>query len=358
MKTLFSWLLPRLLVSALTVILLSRLPAWAAWPASQPSLPRAGMTQPDDQTIRVCGGSGQSFSEDTAPLQETINITGLPTGSKVSNVTVDLNILHSWSGDVVATLTHNSTTVTLINRPGTTNTNFNCNCGCPYDNLVGTFADSAVTNADRCVLGDSGINAANSPYKPLGPGTLAGFNGSDANGSWTLTLQDRADDESGSLPADGVCLNITYLVPTAVDLAAFAAEQRDTRIQVIWQTTNELDNRGFNLYRGNTADTWDRQLNTTLIPAQGQGGSGAEYVWEDQADLVYGQTYSYWLETVDVHGGTILHGPVSATYQLPTAVRLRDLRTAVPVQAASPWLWIGTSFGIAAWGIRRFKQRR
>lgn len=338
MTPFFSRLLPRLFVFGLLALLLAQLPVMAMFPNNYSRTTSAA--QPNADTVTLCAGNGQTFSEDTASLVQTINVTGIAAGSSVSNATVDLNILHSWSGDVVATLSHGSFSVTLVNRPGTTNTAFNCNCGCPYDNVVGTFSDSAAGDADRCVLGDSGVNAANGPYKPIGPGTLAVFNGSDPNGAWTLTLQDRADDEGGSLPTNGFCMTIAYNpAPTAVTLAAFEASQTGDFVLVAWETVSELNNRGFNLYRGVDASGWDRQLNAALLPSQAQGSSGGfAYSWQDQADLVYGNTYYYWLEAVSTDGVRTLHGPVSVTYQMPTAVRLRGLSSAALAGPALPWV--------------------
>ncbi|MCA9871740.1 MAG: hypothetical protein KC487_15350, partial [Anaerolineae bacterium] len=51
--------------------------------------------------------------------------------------------------------------------------------------------------------------------------------------------------------------------------------------------------------------------------------------------------YYYWLEDVDISGATSTHGPVSATYNAPTAVTLSKMEAspvsgtaALPVAAA------------------------
>ena len=80
-----------------------------------------------------------------------------------------------------------------------------------------------------------------------------------------------------------------------------------------WETATELDNRGFNLYRSETAAGPGLQLNDSLIPPQNPGGMfGAVYTWLDK-DVPAGVTYYYWLEDVDVHGIATRYGPVSAT---------------------------------------------
>ena len=66
----------------------------------------------------------------------------------------------------------------------------------------------------------------------------------------------------------------------------------------------------------------------------------ASYSFDD-TEVSAGQTWYYWLEDVDLNGATTLHGPVSATLQAPTAVRI----TALEAQAASP------TGGLSAWGV-------
>jgi hypothetical protein len=122
----------------------------------------------------------------------------------------------------------------------------------------------------------------------------------------------------------------------AVTLVEFSASQQADAILVTWETASELDNRGFNLYRGTSPAGPDHQLNTTLIPSQSQGSpSGFVYTWEDRADLEPGTTYYYWLEDLDISGATTLHGPVSATAQAPTGVTLSGI-SASPAAGSMP----------------------
>ena len=112
-----------------------------------------------------------------------------------------------------------------------------------------------------------------------------------------------------------------YFSPLAVTLADFSAVQQGNAVLLTWETNSELNNRGFNLYRGTSAAAPDRQLNETLIPSQSQGNPGGfVYTWEDRADLVPGTTYFYWVEDVDIYGTATMHGPVSVDFAVPTAV--------------------------------------
>ena len=124
----------------------------------------------------------------------------------------------------------------------------------------------------------------------------------------------------------------------AVTLADFHAVQQGDAVLVTWETASELNNRGFNLYRGTSPDGWDRQLNTALIPSQSQGSPGGfVYTWEDRAGLVAGTTY-YWLQDVDTSGAMTMHGPVSVDYTVPTAVTLSGVQ-ASPAAGAMRVSW-------------------
>lgn len=145
-----------------------------------------------------------------------------------------------------------------------------------------------------------------------------------------------------------------------VTLADFNATQQGDHILVAWETASEIDNRGFNLYRGPSPDGWDRRLNATLIPSQSPGNPGGfSYTWEDGVDLLPGSVYYYWLESVDVYGVTVQHGPVSATFAVPTAVTLGRLAAeAAPSPLATPWALIVAALLAAGAGLAVQRRRR
>ncbi|MCB0202430.1 MAG: alpha-amylase family protein, partial [Anaerolineae bacterium] len=136
--------------------------------------------------------------------------------------------------------------------------------------------------------------------------------------------------------------------PLAVTLAGFSAEQVNDLVRVTWETVSELDNAGFNLYRGTSASGPDMQLNQALIPSQSPGSAGGfVYTWDDQRDLVAGMDYFYWLEDVDVSGATTLHGPVSASYSVPTAVTLSHMSTGSTAdEPMLSWLLVVAGVGV------------
>ena len=149
--------------------------------------------------------------------------------------------------------------------------------------------------------------------------------------------------------------------PLAVTLADFSAVQQGDCVLLTWETVSELNNRGFNLYRGASDAGPDRQLNETLIPSQSPGSPGGFiYTWEDCADLTPGVTYFYWVEDVDIHGAATLHGPVSADFTAPTAVEVGGL--AASSRHAGPPAWLAalaaTLGGAALFMGRRRRTRR
>lgn len=110
--------------------------------------------------------------------------------------------------------------------------------------------------------------------------------------------------------------------PTAVILTRFEAVPESNQVRVEWETATELDNLGFNLYRGESATgPWDK-LNAALIPAQQPGSiTGAVYEWLDE-DVPPDTTVFYRLEDVDIRGVSTFHGPVSVVVTGPAAVGL------------------------------------
>ncbi len=66
-------------------------------------------------------------------------------------------------------------------------------------------------------------------------------------------------------------------VATAVRLASLTAQGSSRSVLVEWETASELDNLGFHLYRGVSADgPWTR-LNASLIPGLGSSPEGRRY---------------------------------------------------------------------------------
>lgn len=114
------------------------------------------------------------------------------------------------------------------------------------------------------------------------------------------------------------CIYAKVRAPQAVALASFEATAVGEQVRLNWETASEINNLGFNLWRGINIEERVR-LNEELIPAQTPGGGqGALYEAWDQG--MGTGAFFYWLEDVDMNGNHTLHEPVSVTMEQPTAV--------------------------------------
>ena len=145
--------------------------------------------------------------------------------------------------------------------------------------------------------------------------------------------------------------------PLAVTLADFGAVQLDGRVQVSWETTSELNNAGFNLYRNTTPDPVGDLL--AYVPSQAPGSTQGYVYSYDDADVQPGHTYWYWLEDVSLSGATTLHGPVSVTFNAPTAVGLAgfDAVRSGNRSIAGLALAVGLAVVAGGWTVRRRSRR-
>ena len=187
-------------------------------------------------------------------------------------------------------------------------------------------------------------------------------------GTLTCTLNNIPNNVAAAWRIDGYAGNCNSgsmkeagpsgtLAPAAVTLADFSAAQAGEAVLLTWETNSELDNRGFNLYRGVSPGAPDRQLNAALIPSQGPGSPGGYiYTWEDRADLVPGVTYFYWVEDVDMNNVATRHGPVSVDYGAPTAVRLQGAGVAAAT-SPNPWPVAGAALLALAGLIARRRRQ-
>jgi subtilisin-like proprotein convertase family protein len=128
---------------------------------------------PNNTVARISPGSPMSISSAT----RVAGVTGA-----ISGVTVSFDILHTFTSDLVIALTSpDGRRVVLVNREGGSG-----------DNFIGTVFDDRST---------SSIARARPPFqgrfRPSEP--LSAFDGADANGDWTLVIDDRAFQDGGFL---------------------------------------------------------------------------------------------------------------------------------------------------------------
>ncbi|MER2600638.1 MAG: ExeM/NucH family extracellular endonuclease [Caldilineales bacterium] len=293
-------------------------------------------------------GQGSAWRLGTAWSGEATSTTG---GDDANDDGVSRNYTQSWNdgtGEVSITVTgpagqwaclnawldysDGSATPTVMESP---NGLFDAN-----EHVVNNLALQAGAGQALSWSLEAGVINANALY-PMRFRLVADPNNDGSCGDVTLRAP-----AGGALPtgrADGGEVEDYIFLPgpMAITLASFEAVQQGADVQLTWETTSELHNRGFNLYRGLSSAGWDTQINASLIPSQAQGSSsGFLYTWNDQAGLVAGQTYWYWLEDVDTQGIATLHGPISVVYNVPTAVELSGLHAASHSGNTAAWLLV------------------
>ncbi|MFN8304984.1 MAG: zinc-dependent metalloprotease family protein [Saprospiraceae bacterium] len=131
---------------------------------------------------------------DAASVNTATSTLTIPASGIISDANVSVQINHTWTGDLSATLTSPSgAVIQLFNQPGVPASNF----GCDGDNINVTFDDQAASTA-----ADFENNCGNNPafsgsYQPINP--LSVLNGANYTGTWTLKVTDNYAEDGGSI---------------------------------------------------------------------------------------------------------------------------------------------------------------
>jgi subtilisin-like proprotein convertase family protein len=134
-------------------------------------------------------------------------------GATVSGLTVDLNISGGYNGSLYAYLVApNGTLVMLLNQPGATISN---PFGYAGSGLNVTLSDTEAGSIQATPETPGSVFGSGHAYQAAG--SLSGFNGSAADGTWTLFFADETAG-GGQATLNDWSLNITA-VPDPVNLA-------------------------------------------------------------------------------------------------------------------------------------------
>ncbi len=149
--------------------------------------------------------------EVTVTSQVNVNLQGL-----ISDVRIDnLDIPHTWVGDLTVTLTSpEGTIITIFDRPGVPESFY----GCDGSNIIANFYDTAPNSSDdfENTCGDD--PAISGDYQPIDP--FSTLIGESADGPWTLTISDAFNQDGGEL--SNWDLTICTAVPE--EIALFSSE--------------------------------------------------------------------------------------------------------------------------------------
>ena len=165
----------------------------------------------------ICMGSGtipmtgtQTSSPGTAipdnnPTGVTVNMN-VAENVVITDLDVNLNISHTWVGDVIVTIKSPSGTMaTIIDRPGRTTSGF----GCSGDNIVAVLDDEAATAVENECAGS--VPTINGSFIPNNP--LSVFDGESTMGLWELTVSDVVSPDAGTINSWGIDYDYEVTAP-------------------------------------------------------------------------------------------------------------------------------------------------
>jgi subtilisin-like proprotein convertase family protein len=234
----------------------------------------------------VCNSTITGIPDNTPAGTSTV-INFADSGT-INDVIVELSVTHSWVGDLIVSVEHDGTMVTLVDQPGVPASTF----GCSGNNISASFDDTAAMGVEGvCPATDPVINGAFNAVVPL-----SAFDGDDVNGDWTLTISDNAAGDTGTL--DQWCLDIDYVMAptcTVSNLVISCDDPQDASAQLFGDCPDGAD-----LY--------------CAPPGGGNILIASGIVFSGSAQVDIGQTdagYQYWA-TANGDPGTVLFGPVTA----------------------------------------------
>jgi subtilisin-like proprotein convertase family protein len=162
-------------------------------------------------------GAGTTFSDAlTAPLPvpdgNPVGITNciaIPAAGVITDLNVDVNLTHTYVGDLTVLLKHEDTgtVATIIDRPG------HPGAPCSQNDIDAVLDDEAFSPVEsECFAGTPAISGTFIPN-----GALSVFDGESMAGDWTLRVIDAASSDLGTLNSWSIIA--TVLPPTATPTA-------------------------------------------------------------------------------------------------------------------------------------------
>jgi hypothetical protein len=102
---------------------------------------------------------------------------------------------------------------------------------------------------------------------------------------------------------------------TAVSLVSFTARGEDGSVLVEWETAQEVNHLGFELYRAGSPSGPFVKLTDKVIPGLGSSVQGQAYRFED-SEVSLGELYYYRLEAIDVSLEKTGYGPICVDWDV------------------------------------------
>ena len=202
--------------------------------------------------------------------------------STFNGLSVDVDISHTWVGDLDATLTSpGNISVVLFDRPGYTGTGNGCN----RNDINAIFSDNPTTTTNvEGVCPNTTPTISGSFYAQAGAGAMAPLLGGNLNGSWNLAVTDNANQDIGSV--NSYCLNTDVPIagltltkyastdPNCTDSLTSITVANGTNVYYCYAVTNTGD---YPITIGTGAITDDKGIDVSSLEGlYGASGSGTE----------------------------------------------------------------------------------
>lgn len=122
----------------------------------------------------------------------------------IDDIDLYLQVNHYAVGDLTVTLSHGDTTISIMDRPGYSGSGK----GCIRNHVNATFDDDSSSPVETMCKTGTAISGSVHPEEDL-----SAFNGTLAQGSWTLTIRDNAGSDSGKFVRWDLLINGTLYTP-------------------------------------------------------------------------------------------------------------------------------------------------
>jgi subtilisin-like proprotein convertase family protein len=164
--------------------------------------------------LATAGASADTFRpEPNVAIQDssaagTLNTLSVATSCTLNDVTIALEIDHTWVGDLVIRIVHAGTTVIIVDRPGRAPGGLNVGCGADMactrqvvldDDGGGSAIECAAPSACSTCFPPSGTQVPAATFIPNE--VLAAFIGAEQAGDWTIQVSDMEPQDNGTLCA-------------------------------------------------------------------------------------------------------------------------------------------------------------
>jgi len=147
--------------------------------------------------------------------------------------------------------------------------------------------------------------------------TASGVAWSNLMGYWKLndgsgpTATDSSDSGgNGTLATSPATPSwVTSDAPLPIILSFFSSEFISKKLTLKWATQSEIDNSYWNIYRSPSVNLGQaKKINPDPIEGGGTTFEPTYYSFQDEYEYEVGETFYYWLESVDLAGITVLYG--------------------------------------------------